>query len=227
MKLIFMGPPGSGKGTYAIRVGPKLGIPHISTGHIFRNEIKSGSELGKELDSYISKGNLVPDELTVSILKKRLEERDCENGFILDGYPRTLEQAKMLDKITKIDLVVNFHLAEHILIKKLSARRVCRKCGDIYNIADIHEGEIHLPPMPSKEEGKCDKCGGTLIQRVDDNPEMIRTRLEIYRDQSRPVVDYYRGRIQFIDLNMTGAVDLMVNLIMDKLSTVMKGQESR
>ena len=216
MKLIFMGPPGSGKGTYAIRVGPKLGIPHISTGHIFRNEIKSGSDLGKELDSYISKGNLVPDDLTVKILKKRIEEDDCKNGFILDGYPRTLEQAKMLNDITKIDLVVNFHLAEHILIKKLSARRICRDCGDIYNVADIREGDIHLPPMSPKEEGKCDKCGGELYQRHDDTPEVIKERLRIQAVKPE-IIEYYRKANRVVDINVIGPPEMMVPIIIDTI----------
>jgi adenylate kinase len=229
MKIIMFGPPGVGKGTYSSRVAEQLNIVKISSGDILRDHIARKTDLGKRSRGYIKKGELVPDELVIEMMKKRLAQSDCASGFILDGYPRTVPQAKALEN-EQIDVIINLVVPDEILIAKCVARRICRDCGDIYNILNldktIDDVQYIVPAMRPKVEGKCDKCGGALIQRVDDNPEMIRTRLEIYREQSRPVVDYYQGQIQFIALNMTGAVDLMVNLIMDKLSTVIKRQES-
>jgi adenylate kinase len=229
MKLIMFGPPGAGKGTFSSRLAHILGICRISTGDIFREHMAQGTKLGGNVKVYVQKGILVPDKIVIPVLRKRLIHPNCEKGFILDGYPRTVRQAKALEN-EKIDVIINLIVPDEILIAKCVARRICKDCGDIYNVLNldktIQEVRYIVPSMSPKVEGKCDKCGGDLIQRIDDNPKMIKTRLNIYREQSTPVAQYYRGRIQFIDLNMTGAVHLMVNLIMEKLTIVIKNQES-
>jgi adenylate kinase len=229
MKIIIFGPPGVGKGTYSSRIADKLDLVNISTGDIFREHMAQGTKLGRQIVGYMKKGQLVPDEIVIEMMQRRLTQPDCEKGFILDGYPRTVPQAKALEN-EKIDVIINLIVPDEILIAKCVARRICKDCGDIYNVLNldktIQEVRYIVPSMSPKVEGKCDKCGGDLIQRIDDNPKMIKARLDIYREQSKPVAQYYRGRIQFIDLNMTGAVHLMVNLIMEKLTIVIKNQES-
>ena len=227
MKVIMFGPPGAGKGTFSSRLAHILGICRISTGDIFREHIAQNTKLGTKVKDYVQKGMLVPDNIVINVLKKRLVQSDCAKGYILDGYPRTVPQAEALEE-EKIDVIINLVVPDEILIAKCVARRICQDCGDIYNVLNldrtIDNVRYLVPSMSPKVEGKCDKCGGSLIQRIDDNPEMIKRRLDIYREQSRPVVQYYRGRVQFIDINMTGAVELMVNLIMEKLTTVLKNQ---
>jgi len=215
MKLVFLGPPGVGKGTYASRIAPKLNIAHISTGDLFREEIKKKTALGKKAEKYVKKGLLVPDEITTEMLKKRISKPDCKNGFILDGYPRTLNQAKELEKITKIDKVINFHLPRSILIKKISARRVCKNCGKIYNIADIKVGKIHMPPLLPKKEGVCDDCGGELYQRKDDDPKIVKERLIVYEKQTKPLIDYYKNKKILKNINVTGGPEIMVPKIIE------------
>ena len=223
----MFGPPGVGKGTYSSRIAHKLGIVKISTGDIFREHIAQGTELGRKIEGYMKKGELVPDEIVADVLRRRLAQPDCENGFILDGYPRTVTQAMALED-WKIDVIITLIVPDEILIAKCVARRICKDCGDIYNILNldqtIEDVRYIVPSMSPKIEGKCDKCGGELIQRKDDNPEMIKTRLEVYREQSKPVIKYFRGRIQLIEIKMTGAVNPMVNLIMEKLASVLKKQ---
>ncbi len=184
MRLVFLGPPGVGKGTYASAISKKYGIPHISTGDIFREEIKKGSELGKKVKSYVDAGKLVPDDIVIEVVKRRLSMDDCKKGFILDGFPRTLAQAEALDKITKIDLALNFVAPDEVIIERISGRRVCLKCGAIY----------HVVYMPPKVRGVCDKCGGSLIQREDDKPEVVKERLAIYRERFSPIIDYYKKK---------------------------------
>ena len=224
MKMIMFGPPGVGKGTYSSRIAHKLGIVKISTGDIFREHIAQGTELGGMVKIYVQNGTLIPDEIVINVLRRRLAQLDCENGFILDGYPRTVTQAMALED-WKIDVIITLIVPDEILIAKCVARRICKDCGDIYNVLNlnrtIEDVRYVVPSMSPKVEGECDKCGGELIQRLDDNPKMIKTRLDIYREQSKPVVKYYRGRIEFIEINMTGAVDPMVNLIMEKLTPVL------
>jgi adenylate kinase len=225
MKIIMFGSPGVGKGTYSSRIAQKLGIVKISTGDIFREHIAEDTTLGRRIEHYVKKGKLIPDKIVIEVMRRRLVQPDCVKGYILDGYPRTVPQAEALED-EKIDVIINLVVPDEILIAKCVARRICQDCGDIYNVLNldrtIENVRYLVPAMNPKVDGKCDKCGGALIQRIDDNPEMIKTRLDVYRAQSKPVVQYYRGRIQFIDLNMTGAVDLMVNLIMEKLTTVLK-----
>lgn len=220
MKIIMVGPPGSGKGTYASRIAPKLGIAHVSSGDIFRNEIANKTKLGNLADSYIKKGELVPDDVTIGIIKKRLDEDDCKNGYILDGFPRTIPQAEALEDVKKTDLVLNFKLDEEIIIEKTLARRLCNKCGKIYNIAHIKRGNIDLPPLLPKGDD-CD-CGGTLIQRKDDNIETIKDRLNIYKNQSEPLLNYYnkKGILKVIDV--IGPPEVMVPIILKEIEDFKK-----
>jgi len=172
------------KGTYSSRISDEYGIPHVATGDIFRREVDEDSDLGKKVKEYLDRGDLVPDEVVIEVVKKRLLEPDCQDGFVLDGYPRTLPQAEALDEIVDIDLVINLEVAEEVIINRLSSRRICQDCGEIYN----------LESMPPEEEGVCDECGGELYQRDDDKPEVIRNRLEAYEERSRPLIDYYQDK---------------------------------
>lgn len=184
MRLILLGPPGSGKGTYASRLSPILGVPQIATGDLIRTEIATGSELGQRIKKYYDAGELVPDELVIELLKKRLAQADAQNGFILDGFPRTVAQAEALEQITPIDRVINLVVPEDVIIARLSARLVCRNCGAVYNTRTL----------PPEKEGVCDKCGGELYRRSDDEPETIRRRLKVYAEQTAPLIDYYRQK---------------------------------
>ncbi len=184
MKIVILGPPGSGKGTYASRISERLGIPHISTGDLLREEIRNQTETGKRIESIMNKGDLVPDEVVISILKNRISKDDCSNGFILDGFPRTIEQAKKLEEITSIDVVIFLDVPDWVIIKRLTSRRVCEKCGAIYN----------LLTNPPKQEELCDKCRGRLVQREDDKEEVIRERLKIYKEKTELIIRYYKDK---------------------------------
>ena len=188
MNLIFLGPPGAGKGTVAQQIVADLGILQISTGDLLRNAVKEGTELGVKAKEYMDAGNLVPDEIVIGLLKERITKEDCKDGFILDGFPRTIPQAEALDESgVTIGRVVNLIVHDELIIHRLSGRRTCSRCNAIYN---VNEGCV---PQP-KEAGKCDKCGGELIQRDDDKPEAIKNRLAVYRKQTAPLIDYYRGK---------------------------------
>ncbi len=221
VKLVIFGPPGSGKGTYAFRIVKPLGIAKISTGDIFREERDKGTELGRRVDEFMRRGELVPDEVTIDVLKKRLAQPDALKGFVLDGFPRTLRQAEALDGLTKIDAVINLILPDEILVEKLSARRTCQDCGNLYNVADIGRkvgGVTYvLPPMLPKKLGICDRCGGRLVQREDDRPEVIRERLRVYERQSKPVIAYYKGKVPFIDIQVNRPPDEVVQRILREL----------
>lgn len=184
MRIVFFGPPGSGKGTYASRISKALKIPHVSTGDIFREEIAKKSALGKVVKAYLDKGKLVPDNIVIEVMKKRLRKHDCKNGCILDGFPRTIAQLKMLDEVAKPDLVINLNVPRNIIITRLSTRRTCKNCGEIYNL-------LFIKP---KKEGICDKCGGKLYQRSDEKPNVIKKRLRVYEKQSKPLINYYRKK---------------------------------
>ncbi len=191
MVIIMLGAPGTGKGTVASILTEKLGIPQVSTGDIFRKNIKEGTELGKIADTYISKGNLVPDDITIEIVKDRLNQKDVENGLILDGFPRTVEQAEALEKMLeeknkKVDIVVNLTTPEEEIIERIVNRRVCsnQECKTIYN----------LVLNPPKKEGICDKCGSKLIQRKDDNVETVKSRLDNYFKLTSPLIEYYENK---------------------------------
>lgn len=181
MKLVILGPPGAGKGTYASRLTKKLDIPHISTGDIVREEIKSQSKIGKTIKQYSEKGALVPDTIINQLLAKRLNKSDCTKGFILDGYPRTINQAESLEKIAKIDVVINLNVSDKIIIDRLSSRILCSECGAIYN----------KKTLKPKIENVCDICSGRLYQRNDDKPKIIQERLDIYKNKTEPLIQYY------------------------------------
>ena len=186
MKIIMLGAPGAGKGTQAQMIAEKFNIPHISTGDIFRANIKNGTELGKKAKEFMDKGLLVPDELTVQLLLDRVANDDCKNGYVLDGFPRTIPQADVLDaELTKlgdkVDFAVNVDVPDENIVRRMSGRRACLKCGATYHIE-------HIPP---KTEGICDKCGSELVQREDDKPETVQNRLSVYHEQTQPLIDYY------------------------------------
>ena len=196
MNIVLMGPPGAGKGTQAEVMARKLFVPHISTGDIFRANIKAGTELGQLANQYISKGDLVPDEVTMGMIKDRLSEDDCKDGFILDGLPRTIVQADALAAILaeqgkKLDKVVNIDVPTDKLIERLSGRRVCRNCAQTY----------HLVNNPPTEPGRCDECGGELYQRADDAVETIQNRLDVYQAQSAPLIEYYAAKGLLLSIN--------------------------
>jgi adenylate kinase len=217
MRKVFLGPPGSGKGTYSKRISPIRNIPHISTGDLLRDNIKNLSEIGKKAKEFMNKGELVPDEIVIEMLKQRIKEKDCENGFILDGFPRTLIQAKILQNLSDINLVLNLVIPEDILIEKICSRRICENCGDIYNIAEINRQGINMPPMLPKEEGKCDKCGGKLIQRDDDNENTVKERLEIYKKSTQPLIDFYKNLGILEDIRITSSPEIMVPKILEEI----------
>jgi len=200
MRLVFIGAPGVGKGTYAAAASQRFGIPHISTGDMIREEIRRGSELSRRLKEYVERGLLVPDEIVTEMVRERLSREDCRRGFILDGYPRTLKQAEELDRITAIDLVLNFVAPDEVIIDRISGRRVCRVCGAIY----------HVKYMPPKVPGVCDKCGGPLYQREDDKPEVVARRLEVYRQQFAPIIEYYRRRGVLVDVDASEQAEIVV-----------------
>ena len=191
MNLIFLGAPGAGKGTLATMLSKAKGIPQISTGDLFRAAVKEGSELGRRVQGIMERGELVPDSLTVELVKERLSKSDARDGYILDGFPRTVAQADALAGFQEIDAVINFSISDDLVIRRLSGRRVCRSCGAIY----------HIENMPSKVEGICDRCGGELYVRDDDKIESIKNRLRVYKDQTEPLIAYYRnkGVLQEID----------------------------
>ena len=184
MRLVLLGPPGSGKGTYASKLKVTLGVPHVSAGDIVREEIKAGTELGKRIKKYSERGELVPDEVIIEMLQARLKEPNCAKGFILDGFPRTMPQAEALGKIAGIDLVINLNVPDEIIIQRLSNRLVCRRCGAIFN-------RLTLKP---KRDSICDECGGELYTRDDDRPEVIQERLNVYRRETAPLIQYYRNK---------------------------------
>jgi len=188
MRLIIFGPPGSGKGTYASRLAERLKIASVSTGDIFREEVRRGTELGRRVEDYLSRGELVPDEITVQVLTERLGGLGG-GGFILDGYPRTIAQARALERVVGIDAVILLVVPEWVIVERLSSRRVCRDCGAVYNVRFLRP----------RREGVCDRCGGPLYQREDDQPDVIRQRLGVYEKEAKPLIDYYRGRVPIVE----------------------------
>ena len=196
MNIILLGPPGAGKGTQAKMLVEKYHIPQISTGDILRAAVKEGTQLGKEAKSYMDKGELVPDSVVIGIVEERIQEPDCKDGYMLDGFPRTVPQSKALDEMlqklaSQIDHVASIEVAQEELIKRLTGRRTCRECGAGY----------HVMFDPPKKEGVCDKCGGELYQRDDDNEQTVRSRLQVYDSQTKPLIEYYQaqGKLRPID----------------------------
>ena len=200
MNFIFLGPPGAGKGTLAAAVSTLYGIPHISTGEIFRAAIKAQTPLGKKVKAIIDSGALVGDDITVELIRDRLAQSDAKNGFILDGFPRTINQAEQLEKIAKIDCAVNFDINDDAVVERLSGRRVCRKCSH----------NFHVVFMPPEKENTCTHCGGELYIRDDDKPEAIKRRLEVYRAQTAPLIDFYRSKNLLKNIDAKPATDIIL-----------------
>jgi len=194
MNLIFLGPPGIGKGTHAEIVARTYGIPRISTGEIFREEIKKGTDLGNEAKNYMDAGDLVPDEIVMDIFRKRIGREDCRKGFILDGFPRTVNQAEELDKITHIDFVLNLVAPHRVIIERITGRLTCRKCGAVYHTENIRP----------RKEGVCDACGGELYHREDQKREAVEKRLELYEKRTKTLIEYYRNKGVLRDVNVEG-----------------------
>jgi adenylate kinase len=212
MKLILLGPPGAGKGTQAVRLVAHFGIPQISTGDILRKAVKDGTDLGKLAKSYMDQGALVPDEVVIGIIRDRIVQSDCDKGYILDGFPRTMAQAEALDEMLKnlgtgVDHVVNIALDDEEIIKRLTGRRTCSQCGAGY----------HILFDPPKKEGVCDQCGGALIQRDDDKEETIRERLKVYRKQTEPLIAYYDGKGLLRTIPGDGSMEEIFRRILEAL----------
>ena len=212
LRAVLLGPPGAGKGTQAVRLVEKYEIPHISTGDIFRKNIKEGTELGTKAQEYMNAGALVPDELVVDLVKDRLQQDDCKNGFLLDGFPRTIFQAEKLDEFLsesnqKMDIVINLKVEKEALIKRLTGRRVCKDCGASYHIVNI----------PPKKEGVCDICGGELIQRKDDNIETVENRINVYEDQTAPLIGYYKEAGSLVDFDGEASLDEVFDAIVQAI----------
>lgn len=202
MKIIMLGAPGAGKGTQAKKIAEKYGIPHISTGDIFRANIKGGTELGMKAKSYMDQGQLVPDEITIGMLMDRIKEDDCQKGYVLDGFPRTIPQAESLTKALadmgdKIDYAVNVDVPDQVIVTRMSGRRACLSCGATY----------HIVYNPTKQEGVCDTCGSQLVLRDDDKPETVLNRLTVYHDQTQPLIDYYKKAGALAEVDGTQNLD--------------------
>lgn len=212
MKIIMLGAPGAGKGTQAKMIAEKYGIPHVSTGDIFRANIKNGTQLGMEAKQYMDQGLLVPDELTVKILLDRVANEDCKNGYVLDGFPRTIPQAEVLDKALselgdQIDYAINVDVPDEHIVKRMGGRRACLSCGATYHIE-------HVPP---KSEGICDTCGQELVLRDDDKPETVQNRLNVYHEQTQPLIEFYsaKGVLKTVDgtMDMKDVFEAIVTIL--------------
>ena len=212
MKIIMLGAPGAGKGTQAKQIAGKYSIPHISTGDIFRANIKNGTELGKKAKEYMDQGLLVPDELTCDLVMDRIQQDDCKNGFVLDGFPRTIPQAEALDAaLTKIgekmDYAIDVDVPDENIVSRMSGRRACLDCGATY----------HIVSLPPKTEGKCDHCGSDLVLRDDDKPETVQKRLTVYHDQTQPLIDYYKNQGILKSVDGTQPMEAVFTAITDIL----------
>jgi len=207
MKLILLGAPGSGKGTQAVFISEKLSIPAISTGDILREAIKNGTEIGLKAKKYIEAGELVPDEIVLGIIRERISREDCKNGFLLDGFPRTIPQAEALEDIAPVDYAISLEVPDSVIEQRMTGRRVCKDCGKTYN--------VHT--MPSIREGVCDNCGGELVTRADDSPETVRARLAVYHRESEPLKGFYEGRGKLRSVANHGSVEHTTALIFEVL----------
>lgn len=212
MKIIMLGAPGAGKGTIASRLGARHNIPHISTGDIFRENIKNETELGKKAKSYMDEGKLVPDELTCDLVADRIKKDDCKNGFILDGFPRTIPQAEALDKTLeasgeKVDFAIDLEVEDDVIVKRMSGRRSCSKCGRIYHTV--------TPELKPKNDGICDSCGGDLVLRDDDKSETVLKRLDVYHEQTEPLIRYYGNKNVLHQVSGIIGIDEEIRIIED------------
>ncbi len=206
MNIVLLGPPGIGKGTAASKLSKKLGIPHISTGDMLRENVAFKTELGVEAKSFMDKGLLVPDEVVIEMMKERIKKKDCKKGFILDGFPRTINQAKKIE--VKIDKVVNIQASDEVIIDRLSKRRICSKCGFIY----------HLEYIKPKKDNVCDKCSGKLYMREDDKVEAIKERLKVYRNETEPLIEYYKEKGILADVDGSGTPEEEFKLVLKAVS---------
>lgn len=213
MNIVFLGPPGAGKGTQAVRIAKTLSVPHISTGDIFREAIAGGTEMGLKAKAIMDKGELVPDDVVIGIVRERLDEKDASDGFLLDGFPRTEAQAKALDIIVEskggIDKVIELVVDDEELIRRLAGRRVCKNCGKNY----------HAVYNPPKNDSVCDDCGGEVYQREDDKEETVRRRLEVYKKQTQPLINYYKNKSILFEVNGEKPIDQ----VMSEIISIIKG----
>lgn len=212
MNLVMLGPPGAGKGTQAALLAERLGTPHVASGDLFREALREETELGLTAKSYMERGELVPDEVTIAMVRERLQRPDCDSGVILDGFPRTIEQAEALQALLaeqnkKIDAALFIDAAEDELVRRLSSRWTCRNCQAVYNV-------ISNPP---REEGRCDVCGGELYQRADDVPETVRNRIRVYRQQTSPLIDYYRDQELLVTIKSEGGIERVQHKVLEAL----------
>lgn len=212
MKIVMLGAPGAGKGTQAKQIADKYQVPHISTGDIFRANIKEGTSLGKKAKEYMDQGLLVPDELVIDLVVDRLAQEDCKSGYVLDGFPRTIPQAESLDKAlenlgSKLDYAIDVDVPDEVIISRMSGRRACLSCGATYHI-------VNLPP---KKEGVCDKCGKELVLREDDKPETVEKRLDVYHEQTQPLIDYYQNKNILKKVDGTQDMQVVFNAIVEIL----------
>ena len=210
MKLIFLGPPGAGKGTQAAVISKRFGIAHISTGDILRENVSKKTDLGIQAQKYMEAGQLVPDDVIVAMVESRLQEKDCQAGFILDGFPRTVVQAEALDKLLEkldieLDGIIYFDVPDEVVVKRLSGRRICKSCGAIYN---IHS-------QPPKKDGVCDLCGGELYQRSDDEESVVMNRLKVYKELTAPLISYYENSDKFIKVDASQDSSVVVEAIVE------------
>jgi len=211
MRIILIGAPGSGKGTQAESIKNRYPIAHISTGDMLRENVRAGTELGKSAKSYMDSGRLVPDDIVIAMMEKRLSEPDCDTGFLLDGFPRTAAQAEALDRILdklgiKLDAVVELSADDEVVVKRLMARRVCKNCGEIYNTIS----------RPTARDGVCDKCGGEVVQRDDDREEVIRRRLLVFREQTAPLIEYYRNKGLLVTIDAASSKDAVLKFLEER-----------
>lgn len=200
MKLIFLGPPGAGKGTQAARFAARYGIAHISTGDMLRAELRAGTPLGQQAQGYMNRGELVPDEVILGMVQSRIEQADCANGFLFDGFPRTVAQADALAALCAVDRVVNIDVPQERLVARISGRRMCPDCGAAYHVS-------------THPDGRCDKCGGALYQREDDREETVRNRLRVYEEQTQPLIEYYAARGLLVTVNGDESIERVTEAI--------------
>jgi adenylate kinase len=212
MKLVVFGPPSAGKGTQAQKLSKRYGIPQVATGDLLREQVAKKTPIGVKVKSYLDSGRLGPDDLIVQMIAERVSKPDCANGYLLDGFPRTMGQAKELEKMTDIDLVLNIVVDFEVLVERAVGRRICPKCAAVY----------HVKFNPPKKEGICDKCGSALIQRDDDKEATVRNRLKVYQEQTAPLVEHYRKKGKLVDIDGSGGIDSVQTKMVDAIDRLKK-----
>ena len=208
MKLVVFGPPSAGKGTQAQKLSAKYGLPQVSTGDLLRKAVADKTPLGVKVKSYLDQGRLGPDDLIVKLIKERVSKPDCRNGYLLDGFPRTMGQAKELDKMTNVDLVLNIVVDMEVLVERAVGRRSCPKCGAVY----------HVKFNPPTNAGTCEKCGSSLVQRDDDKEETVRNRLKVYQEQTAPLIEHYRKKGKLVDIDGSAGIDAVFSQMVKAVS---------